>query len=305
MANSKLTYTNTQVLKYYPTGNNKDSIIIRIAILLEDLIKKTIFRRNDLNTNSISRVIMASSGFEFRKRFIQIGKDETIKKNENLELENKELEDIELDDIIAQKDDMKLLPFATYDILNHNIEPIITDNSYALESGYALSSQYVSVPMIKGVLKLPVKFYFSRYEDLQTCYQIILYESYTSRVLSTEYLYNNIMLINIPVSVKPLQIVFNKSSNEKEWLTKNKIFTLECTYEILTLIPKVDTLSMSYESEGYDYMEIEEKHKDDEGTKGVDKLYNKTLEAILNFRIYNKILSKYSNENLEKEIDNL
>lgn len=304
MANSNLTYTNTQVLKYYPTGNNKDSIVIRVALLLEDLIKKTIFRRNDLNTKSISRVIMASSGYEFRKRFIQLGGN-AIDKNENLELENKDKDKLNLDDIMKLADDMKLLPFACYDIINHNIEPMITNNAYALENGYALASQYVSTPMIKGELKIPVKFYFNRYDDLQTCYQIILYESYTSRVLNTEYLYNNISLINIPVSIKPIQVTFNKNDNEKSWLSKNKIFSLECIYDVITLIPKIDTLSMTYESDGYDYTDIVDKHKEDEGIKGETTEYNKTLEAILNFRLYNKELSIKSNENLAIEIDNL
>ena len=176
---------------------------------IKDYIAKMCLR------NDISRVVMASNDYAFRRRF------ETTDMSTNYnDLETSSLN----------------FPFANFWPQNSTIVP---DDRFAAKtaaliySGIEIGSTRVRAASV--ILSIPTTIYFDREDDARMCCEKLYFESYNEHYYSTKARYADNMF-NLPLSIEVRNLTFNPQFNEQDWLKKQRIFPITVEFNVRTYI---------------------------------------------------------------------
>ena len=188
-----------------------------IYVFLEQWLSARIFR------NDPSRVFMASSSYAFRRRF------ELTDASENY------------DDIEASS---LRFPFANYDPLDVGWSR--DERPAANPAPLIYNGIYEGITKIRAasvIQKIPVTFYFDREDDARLAYDKLYFYTYNEHYYSTVIPYSQYSYypdgnrssgtnLNLPIVIKIPTINFNPTFKEKDWLQKNRIFTITANLDV-------------------------------------------------------------------------
>ena len=204
---------------------------------LENFISPLVFR------NDKSRIFLSSDNYAFRRRF-------------ELLTGAKSSDEIDL----AALD----FPFANYSPFNEGWQPLKNNTNTASMVLRGLDVGNLNLKAYMATLEIPVTFYFDREDDARFAYDSLVFVGFKENYFYSSLGYKG-STVRIPLNIKLTKLAFNPKMTEEDWLTQNRIFTIQATFSLKSVIlatPKQTPVGSSYDldkdNDNPDYVLTEE-----------------------------------------------
>lgn len=206
-----------QAIQYY---NHKYYVNVYYAMYkaLEKWLTEKIFR------NDPSRVFLASDDYAYRRRF--------------------ELTDTSKDFDTLEFSSLRF-PFANY--WPQNVGWVPDDRVAAKQAALTYVGIYVGNTKVKaaaGILPIDVTLWFDREDDARLAYDILYFHSFNEHYYGTKVSYGidttesslYSPILEIPANIELTSLKFNPEFKEADWLQKQRVFSIKCTFEMRSYV---------------------------------------------------------------------
>lgn len=225
-----------QATQYY---NHKFYVNVYYAMYksLEKWITKNIFR------NDPSRVFLASDDYAYRRRF--------------------ELTDTSKDFDTLDFSSLRF-PFANYWPQNVGWTP--DTRIAAKQAALSYVGIYVGNTKVRAasaILPIEVTFYFDREDDARLAYDTLYFYSFNEHYYKTSVSYGvdttrkDLIspILEIPANITLTNLKFNPQFKETDWLKKQRVFPIKCTFEMRSYViaPPTQKDFNAADTNDYDY----------------------------------------------------
>lgn len=180
-----------------------------VYMRLEEWLKEIIFRNDE------SRTFLASDEYAFRRRF-------------ELTDTSKSYNDVEASSL--------QFPFANYWPLNTGWQPdtrVVANPAALVYKGVYEGDTKIRAASV--ALPISITFYYDREDDARMAYEKLLFYTYNEHYYDINVPYAGNTL-GIPFILRVNNLRFNPTFNEKDWLNKNRIFTISVEFDIRTYV---------------------------------------------------------------------
>lgn len=236
-----------------------------LYVALEEWLAANIFRQD------LSRIFLASDEYAFRRRF-------------------------ELTDMSTAYDEVAAsslrFPFVNYWPSGAGWTPderVAANSASLVVRGLTHQSRILRAMAV--TTSIATTFYFDREDDARLAYEKLLWLSYRERYLYTVIAWRDEQL-GLPLNVKVQNLSFNPTFKEKDWLSQNRIFTIQAELELRSyslqppIQPKYDSSVSVPDDEKFSLTEEVTLRlisgKNLIGEFSIDTLYNQNPDILVN-----------------------